>query len=533
MANFVTSFWQSDSNHQSSLASLQSSEALRSIKEQLPNVEPSTELFDVNWIHLIDSGGQPQFLDVFPLLFRNESLHIVVTRLDEELDDKPKVRFFVKGKDIYTLPDHLTLSNREFIEKACQMAEAQITCSRIVPKVIVVGTNKDKLGRKCEAKLKEINRELTKLHHKYSRVLVRKSAEEVIFAVNAMAPDGEERQQYTKELQQCILEAAKDTRVVIDVPLKWFAFHLDLNKTGSIVRKLECYRRGELHGMKNKSVDNALKFFNQFALLLYRPDDVPDLIFTKIDPLIDRLSLLIKASFIPPGITRTSESDRLRRKGLFNKSFLPTIFEDLYQSGEEFSDNEFLKLLECLKVTVYVADDDYFLPSALSINPPSNDSSFNSRCIPLVFSWDEQFLPPGFFLTLVVELFQMKHGSSLNLRLRKDVDQCRDVIQVTLAEVPGFVKLMDKKRWIEICYCCSTNEYCFNLQVITDNAIRRVLKRFKHTGIKSPVIGFRCPLCPSDDHCCVLLRDKQMVQCFQCDGPITEDMLCWIEKPKG
>ena len=37
------------------------SEAVKSIKEQLPKVKPSTELFDVDWIHLLDSGGQPQF----------------------------------------------------------------------------------------------------------------------------------------------------------------------------------------------------------------------------------------------------------------------------------------------------------------------------------------------------------------------------------------------------------------------------------------------------------------------------------------
>ena len=49
------------------------SEAMRSIKEQLPKVKPSTELFHVDWMYLLDSGGQPQFLDILPLLFRNEN----------------------------------------------------------------------------------------------------------------------------------------------------------------------------------------------------------------------------------------------------------------------------------------------------------------------------------------------------------------------------------------------------------------------------------------------------------------------------
>ena len=49
------------------------------ITEQIPKVDPSNDLFNDDWIHLIDSGGQPQFLDELPLLFRTESLHIVVT----------------------------------------------------------------------------------------------------------------------------------------------------------------------------------------------------------------------------------------------------------------------------------------------------------------------------------------------------------------------------------------------------------------------------------------------------------------------
>ena len=177
---------------------------LESIREQLADqVEPSSEIFDVDWMHLTDSGGQPQFLDVLPLLYRNKSLHIVVTRLDEGLDDKPKIRFYHKGEDVYTLPDRLTLTNREFIERACQIAEAQAMSGKCFSSVMVVGTHKDNLdnlGIDGEARLKEINRELTKVHQKYNRVLICKSKHEVIFAVNAMAPVGEERQHYTEEL---------------------------------------------------------------------------------------------------------------------------------------------------------------------------------------------------------------------------------------------------------------------------------------------------------------------------------------------
>ena len=532
------------------------SEALQSIKEQMAKqVEPSSELFDVDWIYLTDSGGQPQFQDVLPLLYHNESLHIVVIRLDEGLDDKPKVRYYIKGEDVYTLPDHLTLSNREIIERACQIAEAQATSGKFVPKVMVVGTHKDKLRINSKAKLKEINKELTKLHQKYNRVLIRKSEDEVIFAVNTMVPVGKKRQQYTEELQECILKAAEETGNVIDVPLKWLAFHLDLDKTGGIVRKSECYKTGEILGMGRSDVEEALKYLNKVGLLLYYPDDVPDLVFTKIGPLIGRLSRLITASFITPGSSITAPYDRLRQKGLFNKSLLPTIFEDLYNSEEEFHDDDFLKLLECLKIAVHVEDDDYFLPSALSLEPPVDESLFPMSCVPLIYSWDEQILPHGFFPTLVVELLQQKESDAdLHFELRNDVIQCRHEIQLIVAKrrIPGVVKLGDRKRWVEVCYS-GDMRYCAQLRVVIDVAIVTVLKVFEHTCLRFPTVGFRCPLCDSgtsrvtlygkvvnrfkstrlcdiDDHYCILSFDQQTVSCSRNESnykTISPDMSCW------
>ena len=508
------------------------SETLKSIREQLvEQVEPSSEVFDVDWMYLTDSGGLPQFLDVLPLLHRNESLHIVVTRLDKGLDDKPKVHFYNREKDVYTLPDQLILTNREFIERACQIAEAKAMSGKFVPKVMVVGTHKDKLGINGEARLKKINEELIKIQQKYNRVLICKSEDEVIFAVNAMARVGKERQQYTEELQDCILKAVERTGEVIDVPLRWLAFHLDLDKKGGIVRKSECYKTGEILGMGKSDVDEALKYFDKVGLLFHYPDDIPDLVFTNMDSLISRLSRLITASFITPGRSVTAPYKRLREKGLFNKSLLPTIFEDLYESGEEISDDDFLKILECLKIAVHVGDDDYFLPSALLLEPPVYDSSFPMICVPLVYSWDEQILPHGFFLTLVVELLRQKESDDdLHFELRKNVIQCRHKIQLIVAKrrIPGVVKLGDRKRWIEICYS-STTKYCKKLREITSDAVERVIKRFEHTGIKSPELGFRCRLCDTDDHYCVLSNDLTLVQCYQNKGPVTPDMSCWID----
>ena len=97
---------------------------LRSICKKLKNVCPSSEMFDSQWYHLIDSGGQPQFYDILPLVYHRLSLNMVVIQLSEGLDDKPKVTFHSKGRNVYELPDTLQLTNCQFIIKMCQIASS-------------------------------------------------------------------------------------------------------------------------------------------------------------------------------------------------------------------------------------------------------------------------------------------------------------------------------------------------------------------------------------------------------------------------
>ena len=531
-AFYVTTSLQEEQEPESAHVSPQISshlEVCKLITEQIPKVHPSNGLFDDDWIHLIDSGGQPQFLDVLPLLFRTESLHIVVTRLDQELDDKSEVLFHRNGENVYPFPDRLVLTNRQLIERACQMAKAQAISGKVVPKVLVVGTHKDKLGSDSEAKIKKINEELMDVFQKYNDVLIRKLTGEVIFAINAMAPVGKERQRYTEELQKSILNAARETGDKIEVPLKWLVFQLHLDKIGPIVHISECYKTGKKLGMGEREVEIALKYFHKVALLLYYPDDVPDLIFTRMDPLIGRLSRLITTSF--PGCSVNTPYNELRQKGLFHKTFLDTVFESIYRS-EELSNNDFLKLLECLKIAVPVENDNYFLPSALSLKPPVDDSPFPMSCVPLVFTWNKQFLPHGFFLTFVVELLQ-KSTENHYFELI-DVTQCRYVLQVMVAKhkIPGDLKLVDNKEWIEIQYSCSIvdRKFCSKLCEITRDAVKKVVKRFEHTGIEFPELGFRCGLCNKDDHHCVLSDDHTRVICSRTrhSGPVTPEMSCWI-----
>ena len=49
-----------------------------------------------------------------------------------------------------------------------------------------------------------------------------------------LSPDGEEHQQYTEELQECILKAAEEIKIKID---EVACIHIDIGKMEGVVQK--------------------------------------------------------------------------------------------------------------------------------------------------------------------------------------------------------------------------------------------------------------------------------------------------------
>ena len=502
-----------------------------SISRKLKHAKPSSDMFSSQWYHVVDSGGQPQFHDILPLVYRSPSLHIVVVRLSDGLDTKPQVCFYEGGKNVYSLKDHLVLTNRQFIIRMCQTAASCASSGGPIPYVMIVGTHKDKLGRSSKSKIEQINQDLKSLRMDFPRILICKSDTQTLFDINTMAT-GKERQRYTEELQTIIYDAVQKSVVPQPIPLKWLVFQLDLDEGEGMVKIEKCYKEGKELGMRKADVKDALVYFNKSALLFYFPNDLPDLVLTKVDPLINRLSKLVKASFICPKRTLCAESEKLRNKGLFNEAFVEQVLFEAQPS--DLSVSEFLKLLECLKIAVLVEGEEYFLPSALSFEA-SQEYEFKVSFVPLAFSWSDRILPHGFFFTVAVEILgRSNETSSYSFKLRKDIAQCRQEIQVSekSGKIPGVMKLRDRMNWIQVSYSASAR-HCPKIRKAVQEAIERTVERFKpHTGIGYPIVTCLCPLCETKDHYCILTPDKKEFTCSVNEsktGEVTEGMLCWFE----
>ena len=384
------------------------------------------------------------------------------------------------------------------------------------------------------AKIREFNEGLKEIRKEFGDVLICKSEDETIFPINAMAK-GEERREYTRELQECIITFTRLNMAPDIVPLRWLVYQLDLVKRKGVVKIEDCYKAGESLGMNRVAVEDSLRFLSKIALVHYFPEDIPDIVLTKTDPLIERLSKLVKSSFLPPEYLPPAESERLRMKGMFSKSYLENVFAAGDFDSKELSNENFLQMLQCLKIAVWVSKDEYFLPSALSLEPNVKQSiAFKMSSIPLVFTWHERFLPHCFFFTVIVELLTRKYNEDYKFELRTDIDQWRGEIQVREAsgKIPGMIKLTNRTKWIQVSSSGSARS-CPAIREEVNNAIYKAIARFKDSGIGDPVVTTLCPLCESNDHYCLLTSDKKKLMCNAnnslTDDNVPENILCWFQ----
>ena len=510
------------------------SPTLSKIGDMLKNGKFSSDLFNSIWHHLIDSGGQSQYQDIFPFLYKNRSFQIVLMRLIDGLDEKLPNCYTVKGKNALENQQLLQLTNRQYIEKMCQIAASANPPS----KVMIVGTHRDKLGDDVEAKIEELNQALEDIKKKYGKVLICKSDDEIIFDINTMAK-GEERKEYTQKLQKIIEAVSKKFATSTTVPLQWLAFHLDISKGNGVVKKEYCNKSGKAVGMEVAAIKSALVYLNKAALLLYYPKDIPDVVLTSVDPLVSKLSQLVKASFITPNPALQDECETLRNTGIFNRSFLDDVFAG---TSTALSNDLFLKLLLCLRIADYIGNDEYFLPSALSLDQPCEKKSSDqpnkideNKCTPVGFTFNNRILPYGFFFSVAITFLSASSDFVFELCPSKRQFRQEIVFEEKTHSIPGIVTLTNKNTWIQVSTTSPAVEYCPDIFKSVEIAIHKAIARFERTTrLDIPKVVSLCTICPNSDHYCTPTHDNKYVTCSESKavGAAPADILCWMSESK-
>ena len=483
------------------------------IAKNLDSVDSTIpKLFECKFIEFVDSGGQPQFTDVLPLVFRSRwDHHIVVLRLDQNLNDNPKSTTRKVGKQEYS--EHVRWTNFQLIERVCQLAKSSES------KVIVVGTHPD-VGNKEES-LEKKNEQLEVLEKKYPDTLV-KNDEGFIVTVNAkLANDGGDDLN-AKNLHDLIFTSEFLQNVDGEnafVSLCGILFELELKRRsrGGMITIEEFYTVAKSLGIKSDNMmQEVLDFLKKFAGYNYYPNALPEVIFTSASPILYQLYNIIHHSFSTKTSTckRLSCSGRLKKKSFFDL-YNKTKFNELLPS------DNFLRLMKHLYIIFEIDESMLFIPNLLSETQGEDNSFKHFHNEPLVlFLQNEEddeelmMLPQPFFQALIIDLLCEE---CIQLP-RTQHSRSSVTLKFILNGKEHMLRFVNRVCWLEIFAhrLDFSNDMCPFLFETIQNCAKSLLAHMHH-GIQVCKFGLRCFCKEEPFHPCAppaATNDNYVFTCF-------------------
>ena len=368
----------------------------------------SDDLIRSTWIHVTDSGGQPQFSDISRAFVRGNSVNLIAFKLTESLNKKPKFIYSIDGKPLCQ-PSDLQMSNLELILHFVRSIvsgkyrlRSGFSSIEFKPYIVVLGTYYDHARmrqwvpgvqtlRKKNAILLEALKEF-----KDRLIFFNEAAKELIFPVDNTCFIN--RKKISSDIRSRIMQ--RDLGFRVDIPIRWYIFELKIKEmvatsTHGIVTIDSCNELGAKLCMRPFDVTRCIDYLASLTLFLHVPEAVPHVIFTNPQYILDIISEVVSVSFIeysgtplPPGIQSS-----LRDKGQFNESLLDVL--QLPFDPPHFTKEHFLTLLIYTCVIARIEGDNYFIPIVLPTRQLTYEKKDQYRkcCEPLIMKFECNIVP--------------------------------------------------------------------------------------------------------------------------------------------
>ena len=432
----------------------------------------SKKLLRADRIYLFDTGGQTIFHELLRLFLRRESVTIFVTKLNERLDHHPMMEYYSKEGKPLSQPHPSPLTHEDILKHSFRAVQSQAYTKgeshETSPKLLVVGTHRDKEWR-CSESRKEKNEKLVALlAPAFQRMLLYYGEEmkELIFPVNAKNP-GRQDQEVARELRKAILSAAS-TLKSHKTPLAWHLLEIALRKLAasmsrSILSRQECWRVARKLHLSVEEFDAALDHLSQLNLILYYRRLLPDAVFTDAQVVVDKVTELVQYSYTlqckpdKRALTR-GELLEFRDEGILTENLM-NEFPKHYEAGL-FTASDMLNILEHRLMIALIREKKFFMPSLLLDLPAEAIEKHRTKLVspvaPLVIHFPDGLAPCGLFCSLIASLLSPLsplHWELLPSPTNRVKPECvvRNLIKFKLPHgLPGAVALIDSYTHFEV-----------------------------------------------------------------------------------
>ena len=486
--------------------------------QQMIHTSQSIEL-----VHMIDTGGQPELMELMPSLVHNVNLVILVHNLMYHLEEHQPVTFRRKGVTFKRCSSSQYTGRQMFLKLASTLQAKKLCHDAKSPfRLLVVATHSDCVGDNLKARVAALNRELKSLllpAFKEELILYQDPGE-IPFVMNLKRPNFQDEyrleQIRIKITDPCLGETSKE-------PGSFFMFERDLvgyaaTLGRNILSLYECMQVGEKLGMNAKMVQASLALFHRQNTFLYFQNVLPNHIFLKPKCLLECINGIVEFSYrIGDGDLDgfPNEFVPLLKDGIITEEmlnlstgFIPGFYEachviklfthtfNLVPLSQEIQQSKATK-----EESVPCDGNRYLLMCLLPAIPDlelRHHIPVSSDTAPLIVKFSNNCVPIGCFSSTISCLL-----STYNWSISRKGDGTRECLAHNIAylrapNLPIKIVLIEQTEYLEIhitasiSIACSASSICSQVRTAIFNAISKVFEVMQLTEINISSAVF-CP----------------------------------------
>ena len=495
----------------------------------------SKSLAMLELVHMIDTGGQPEFMENMPSLVYNCHLAVLILNLMFGLDEYPAIYYHEKGK-AYKRDLPSQYSNRQIIQKLASTLQAKRFSrkERQCFRLLVVATHRDCVPQgELAARVKAFNKALERILLPSNKAeLIRFSAQEIAFVLNLKEPDSTDLEKLGL-IRDKVSESGVGEEV--EMPSSFLIFEQELVEfvkkmaCSNVLSLEQCLQVGSELKMESDVVKAALIFFHRQITLLYFRYVLPNVVFAKPQVPLDFINSIVQFSYkVASGEEKGVTDDLISslRDGIiteetlshdiFKKCFIPDLYEAHHAIDllchtftlAPLSREPQLKaggspaVMPTPSTSISREKREYLM---MSLRPAILDKDIpqyiplSSEIAPLVVKFSKDCVPLSCFSSTISCLLSM-----YDWRLSRADNGCpecltHNAVSLFKPQTPGQIVLVDVGHSFQIHINADKDtdrkdfpEICFQVKETIFTAIGQVFDRLNLTGIEvSP--AFPCP----------------------------------------
>ena len=252
-------------------------------------------------VHMIDTGGQPELMEVMPSLIHNANLGLVLVDLRYSLDEYPPITFHEEGVAHERKFLSQRYTGRDIILKLVSTLHAKKSLHEAF-RLLIVATHRDCVQDDLETRVEALNSALhSLLLPTFKDELIRfERRSKIAFVLNLKDPDQQDKETL-KLIRSQIAQSGLGRE--FDMPTSFFVFEQDLihfakkDAKRYILSLPECRQVGQRLKMSNEMVEAALILFHRQNTFLYFRDVLPNHVFVEPQVPLDIVRGIVSLSY--------------------------------------------------------------------------------------------------------------------------------------------------------------------------------------------------------------------------------------------